>query len=159
MSAFRYPLSLFPSGWGWFISLLGVGSLVAVVAAQIAFTTIASGQQSRIEEARQVVVRSSAEWTALWKEHAPDQSMPSVDFKKYTVVGVFLGSRPTGGYSVGIASIERAGAGVVVTYREERPSPRDVVIQAITMPFQIARIERYTGPIAFRAESKGQQQN
>ena len=52
------------------------------VPAQVTFTTIAEGQQSNIEDAREVVVRSAAEWKMLWQQHAPDQPMPKVDVAK-----------------------------------------------------------------------------
>jgi hypothetical protein len=91
---------------------------------RLPFTTISQSEQSAVEEARQVVVRTPEEWKVLWKEHAPNQPMPAVDFTKSMVIGVFLGSRNTAGYRVTITGIERDGANIVVTPREERPGTR-----------------------------------
>jgi hypothetical protein len=61
--------------------------------------TIDKGDQSNIDTRREVVVRTAADWQKLWQQHSPDRPMPSVDFSKEMVVGVFLGSRPTAGSS------------------------------------------------------------
>ena len=123
--------------------------------APVPFTTISQSEQSGVEEARQVVVRTAQEWKALWKEHAPDRPMPAVDFTKSMVLGVFLGSRNTAGYRVTIAGIERSGATVGVTYREERPGGRDMLAQVITFPHHLVRIERIDGEVKFtRAPSQ-----
>ena len=115
----------------------------------VPFTTISQSEQSGVEEARQVVVRTAQEWTALWKEHAPDRPMPAVDFTKSMVLGVFLGSRNTAGYRVTIAGIERSGASVAVTYREQRPGARDMLAQILTFPHHLVRVERIDGEVKF----------
>ena len=120
------------------------------------FTTIDRGAQSRIEEARDVIVRSAAEWATLWTLHAGDRPRPAVDFARSTVLGVFLGTRPTGGYSVEITAIEREGASLVVTCREARPARDAMLSQVITMPFHLVRIDRHAGPIQFKRTTGGQ---
>jgi hypothetical protein len=121
-----------------------------VEAAQVRFTTIASGDQSGIEDARDVVARTSAEWTQVWKEHAPEREMPAVDFTQSMVVGVFLGSRPTAGYAVEIISIERDGSDLVVLYRERAPGPGMITAQVITMPHHLVKLDRVAGAVRFR---------
>jgi hypothetical protein len=44
--------------------------------------TIEKGDQSNIDEARQVLVRTDAEWTKLWQQHAANRPRPQVDFSK-----------------------------------------------------------------------------
>ena len=133
--------------------ILVVVSLAGNALAPVPFTTISQSEQSGIEDARQVVVRTPEEWKALWKEHAPGRPMPAVDFSKSTVIGVFLGSRNTAGYRVTITGIERDGATVAATYREERPAARDIVAQVITFPHHLVRVERIEGEVKFvRAE-------
>jgi len=128
----------------------------AASADPVAFKTLDRGDQSNIEEAREVVVRTPAEWTAFWKQHAPNQRRPAVDFTRSMIVGVFLGFRPTGGHSVEITRIDREGADLVVTYRERRPDKSDIVTQVITMPYQLVTIERFAGPVRFtRAGERG----
>ena len=132
-----------------FVIAFSVLCCAAAPADAIAFKTIDRGGQSNIESAREVVVRTAAEWTALWKQHMPGRKPAAVDFKRSVVVGVFLGSRATGGYSVDITGIERRGTELVVTYREGRPAPNDMVTQVLTSPFHIVSTGRFAGPVHF----------
>lgn len=124
-------------------------SLAGNALAPVPFTTISQSEQSGVEDARQVVVRTPEEWKALWKEHAPGRPMPAVDFTKSMVMGVFLGSRNTAGYRVTITGMERDGATLAVTYREERPAARDILAQVITFPHHLVRVERMDGEVKF----------
>jgi hypothetical protein len=133
--------------------ILLTASLAGSPLAPVPFTTISHTEDSGIEQARQVVVRTAAEWKALWKDHAPGRPMPAVDFTTSMVIGVFLGSRNTSGHAVTIASIEKDGETVVVSYREQRPGPRDIVAQVITFPHHLVRADRAAGEVKFtRAE-------
>jgi len=118
-------------------------------AQSVPFKKLVRGQQSFIEAAREVVVRTADEWTALWKQHAPDQRPPVVDFTRSMVVGIFVGSRPTGGHSVEITRVDREGSDLVVTYRERQPGNSDIVTQVITMPFELVTIDRFDGHVRF----------
>ena len=75
--------------------------------------------------------------------------MPAVDFTKSMVMVVFLGSRNTAGYRVTITGMERDGATLAVTYREERPAARDILAQVITFPHHLVRVERMDGEVKF----------
>ena len=130
-----------------------LGLLAGGMLPPVPFTTISQSDMSGVEEARQVVVRTPAEWNAIWKEHAPDQPVPAVDFAKSMVIGVFLGSRNTAGYRVSITGIERDGTNVAVAYREERPGTGDILAQVITFPHHLVRVEQIAGEVKFaRAE-------
>jgi hypothetical protein len=117
---------------------------------QLPFTLLASGQASGIEDAREVVVSSEQEWTALWKSHAGGEKPKKVDFSKVTVVGVFLGSRPTAGFEVRISRVVAEGRECVVEYEELRPARDRVVAQVLTSPYQLITLERPVGPVRFR---------
>jgi hypothetical protein len=110
---------------------------------------VAQGAMSNIEEPRQVVVRTDAEWQALWKQHGR-AAMPAVDFTQSTVVAVFLGTRPTAGFSVAITAVKTEGARTVVEYRERAPSRDAFVGQVLTSPFHAVRLARTAGVVEFR---------
>lgn len=116
----------------------------------VAFTTIAQGPQSGVEEPRQVAVRTAAEWTALWKAHDPDNPAPPIDFAKSMAAAVFLGVKPTGGHAVEITRVRLDGPTLVVEYVVRTPSPDALVSQALTLPFQIVSVPRHAGPVEFR---------
>jgi hypothetical protein len=105
--------------------------------------TIAKGDQSHIDDAKQVVVRTDAEWTKLWQQHAPSQPRPAVDFSKEMVVGVFMGSRPNAGFSTAIVSATAApGGALIVRYTETLPAAGSVSAQILTFPYHLAAIPK-----------------
>jgi protease stability complex PrcB-like protein len=106
--------------------------------------TIEKGDQSNIDAARQVVVRSETEWAQLWRQHAPDRPRPSIDFAKETVIGVFMGSRPNAGFSTAIVSATEGGAALIVRYSETRPAAGAMTAQVITFPYHLAAIPKAT---------------
>jgi hypothetical protein len=126
--------------------------LIALVVLQVlaSFTTVARGTNSSIDESRQVVIRSAAEWQALWKAHDPNRAIPAADFTRAQVVGVFLGSRPTAGFSVEITAVKEDGERAVVEYVERRPPPGALTAQVLTSPFHLVSLPRDVGTIEFR---------
>jgi hypothetical protein len=119
---------------------------------QPTFTTVAEGQASGIEEAREVVVQTAAEWKALWQDHTQGQKMPAVDFTKSTVAAIFLGTRNTGGHKVLVTAVDRSGPDVVVAWHEEQPGGGMMVTQALTSPFLIVRFDKASGAVKFKKD-------
>lgn len=107
------------------------------------------GDQSNIDEGRQVIVRSPAEWSALWRQHSPDRDRPSVDFERDMVVGVFLGSRTTAGFGVEVVGAQMQQGILVVRFREMRPRGDGVVAQVITSPYHLVAVPRHAGAVTF----------
>jgi len=105
--------------------------------------TIAKGDQSNVDDAKQVLVRTDAEWTKLWQQHAPSQPRPVVDFSREMVVGVFMGSRPNAGFSTAIVSATAApGGALIVRYTETLPAAGSVSAQVLTFPYHLAAIPK-----------------
>ena len=102
--------------------------------------TIEKGDQSNIDDAKQVLVRTEAEWTRLWQQHNPDRPRPKVDFSKEMVVAVFMGSRPNAGFSTTITSAMAANGALVVRYTETMPGAGGVSAQILTFPYHIVAI-------------------
>ncbi len=131
--------------------------ILAVFMAQVPPTlpTVAQGASSGVEEPRQVVVRSPAEWDTLWKSHAGPQPAPAVDFSMNMVAAVFLGERPTAGYRVVIVGTRRENDALVIEYIERPPGAGALVAQVLTSPFHIVKLPRFNGPIRFRRGGAG----
>lgn len=92
--------------------------------------------------ARDIVVRTAAEWEALWRSHQPARPPVAIDFAKEMVVGVFLGSRPTPGYGVTIVSAVEEGKVLRVRYRVTSPPSDAILAQVITFPYQIVAVPK-----------------
>ena len=128
------------------LALIG---LTALPSDTVTFKTLDAGDHSGIESRREATVHTAAEWTALWKQLGTSRQQPAVDFARSTVLAIFLGSRPTAGYTVKIDTIERQGAELVVTYRELRPDPTNMVAQMLTAPYLFVTVERFDGRVRF----------
>ena len=100
------------------------------------------GDRSQIMSRREAVVRTAAEWDALWRAHLPARAPAAVDFSKEMIVGVFLGSKPTPGYGVTILSAAEEGKVLLVRYRETSPPSDAIAAQVITFPYQIVAIPK-----------------
>jgi hypothetical protein len=104
--------------------------------------TIEKGDQSNVESATQAVVQTDAEWTALWRRHAPDRPVPPVDFSRETVVGVFMGSRPTAGFSIEVLSTLNVKGAFIVRYRETLVPAGAVTAQVLTFPYHLVAVPK-----------------
>lgn len=132
------------------VSMVSFLVIVQAVQAAISFTAIAGGTTSGIDEPRQVVVRTTDEWRAVWREHNGRTPAPPVDFSASTVVGLFLGSRRTAGFEVEITALKKEGDVLVVEYVERTPRPGSFVAQIITSPFHLVSVARNEGEVQFR---------
>ena len=111
--------------------------------------TIERGQSSQVESARQMTARTPQEWAALWRAHAADRQPHAVDLAHFTVVAVFLGTRPTAGYSVEIVRTRAERGSLVVEYVEKQPGPDAIAAQMLTSPYHIVAIPAHAGPVRF----------
>jgi hypothetical protein len=132
------------------VRLLSAALAVMMLQATAPMRTVARGDQSFIESERQVVARTAAEWSAVWRQHDPDRPVPAVDFAKETVVGVFLGSRNTAGFSVEVVSATSEQGALVVRYRQNSPPPDAITAQVVTMPFHLVAIPKTAGDVKFQ---------
>src|SRR5918992_2197957 len=133
-------------------SLLSILALSISMSAQMpSFTTIAKGEVSGQQEAKQVTVRTAAEWKALWDEHAPAEKMPAVDFAKNMVVGIFLGSKPSAGHEVEITGVRSQDKDLIVEYAQKQPGRGTMAAQILTEPFHLVVLPKHEGTVRFMA--------
>ena len=126
-----------------------VVATVAMVAQTPSFTNVAKGDASGQQLAKQVTVRTPAEWKALWKDHAPTEKMPTVDFAKDMVVGIFLGTKPSAGHEVEIVAVRPDGKDLVVEYVQKQPAPGTMAAQILTEPFHLVAVPKHAGTVRF----------
>ena len=106
--------------------------------------TIEKGDQSNIDEAKKVFVRTDTEWAALWQQHAPNRPRPAIDFGKEMVIGLFMGSRPNAGFSTAVVSATAGSDVLIVRYSETFPAPGRVAAQVLTFPYHLVAIPKAT---------------
>lgn len=136
--------------WHRTVVLSIIASAIALTSAQTpGFTNIAKGDASGQQTAKQVTVRTAAEWTALWKDHAPTDKMPAVDFTKNMVVGIFLGTKPSAGHEVEIVGVRDEQKDLVVEYVQKQPGRGTMAAQILTEPFHLVSVPKHEGTVRF----------
>ncbi|HEY3121668.1 MAG TPA: protease complex subunit PrcB family protein [Vicinamibacteria bacterium] len=136
-------------------AVLGTALLLAAQAApaEVRFVTLAKGGSSGLRQPMRTVVRTAAQWAALWKEHGgtvePPPPRPPVDFRRDAVIVVALGPRPTAGWGVEITRIDRLPTETVVHVRQRRPAPDALTAQVLTQPYHFVRVPRPRGAVRF----------
>ncbi|MEY4531739.1 MAG: hypothetical protein RLZZ156_2460 [Deinococcota bacterium] len=88
---------------------------------------------------------TETEFLNTWKMVAGNQiplpTAPKIDFSKSRMVTVFLGQRPTGGYSIRYKSATLEGNTLNLVMETTSPSPDRIVTQVITSPFVMLEIK------------------
>ncbi len=120
----------------------------------VPFSTIDQGIHSGVDTNKVVAIRDAALWSTVWKEHkrtllSPEEP-PAVDFAKEMVIAVFMGRRPSGGFSVNIKDISASepAAGLTVHFEEVKPGRGCFATAMITSPYHIVRLARREGTVA-----------
>jgi hypothetical protein len=130
----------------WLILALAIGMQTGASPVQ----TIVRDMMSQVDAPKQAAARTPAEWAALWRQHAGDTPAPKVDLASRTVVAVFLGSRPTAGFTVEITAAREQGGVMIVEWRETKPSRDMILAQVLTSPAHVATIPKFAGEIKFQ---------
>ncbi len=128
---------------------------LALLQGSSTMTTLDRGTMSGIDNPAQQVVRTAAEWQALWARHESAKPLPPVDFSKEMVVAVLLGMRPSGGWDVEVVGVEPGADGLRVKYAVRRPGPDDVAAAVITSPYHFVKVPKAEGKVVFeKVETK-----
>jgi hypothetical protein len=125
---------------------------VKAKAGAVAFKTIDQASRSGVGEARDVVIRDGAKWSALWTEHAGPSPIPFVDFDRQMVIGVFLGKKENGCYATSISSVSLSGNKLSVLHSDTVPGPGVLCTLAITSPAHLVVVDRTDLPVEFATE-------
>lgn len=104
------------------------------------------GEQSLSDTSWQYLIRNEKDWELVWEKRLgkdPKLGLPAVDFSKEAVVAMFVGNRPTIGFSVAISSFTdpRDPKHLVVYYRDVDPPRESLQAQVTTQPFALLKIE------------------
>ncbi|HSH46524.1 MAG TPA: protease complex subunit PrcB family protein [Longimicrobiales bacterium] len=88
--------------------------------------------------AERLVVEDPEEWASVWATWTgtitPTPPAPEVDFEEERVVVATMGTRPTGGYRIGVSGVERRPGETVVRLFTVAPGSGCAVTLALTAP-------------------------
>lgn len=117
------------------------------------FTVLAEGDNATVSSADFAVATSDNALVALWNRAYGNQlaqpPLPEVDFRRESVVAMFIGQRPTGGYQIVIDEVTIEGGEVYVSVRESQPAEDAITSQVVTSPWLMLSVTRPELPIAW----------
>jgi hypothetical protein len=109
------------------------------------FDTILESAYGGKDEKKYTIIRSNSELKSemahLNLEASIMNRISAVDFKNQLVLALHMGTKNTGGYSIGVSNVEINGNTTYVTVRETGPQPGENVTMALTQPFAIVVID------------------
>ncbi|MBA6155280.1 protease complex subunit PrcB family protein [Tenacibaculum sp. S7007] len=101
-------------------------------------------------EKQNKIVDSDNEWQSmLSKLNVSQNSIPTIDFSKSTILLLIDSVKNTGGYSVGVDSIKVEKNKMKVVVKYSGPKPTDMVTMAIEQPFHVIKINKTNKEIVF----------
>ena len=105
------------------------------------------GAQSAANMDILVTARDERSWRIIWQlvGQEPPGDLP----EGAMAVGIFLGQRPSGGYTVAFERVAVSGGQVVARYLETVPPTDAIVSQALTAPYAVRLVRAHRGPIQF----------
>jgi hypothetical protein len=92
------------------------------------------------------LLRDASEFLTVWNQahgavlNVPP--LPAVDFARETVLAVFMGTRPTGGYAIEVLDATLEGGDLYIDLRFVQPGADSVTTQALTSPWAFVRVLR-----------------
>ena len=115
------------------------------------YVEILSGSHSNFEKKSFMAIESMEELDSIYsilnKTITPKHKIPKVNFDKEIVVGLFMGTKSSGGYAIKIDHIQSDGNFTAIFINETKPT--GMATSVITQPFYLARINKPTKPIRF----------
>jgi hypothetical protein len=100
-----------------------------------------------------LVIDNDADWRAAWAQAyagmAPTPALPAIDFSRSSVIVVALGGHATGGYNIVVSRLATTADHLYAEVTSTAPGSKCITTQTFTQPFDMVRIPRPPGPVAF----------
>jgi uncharacterized protein (DUF885 family) len=117
------------------------------------FTVLATGTNSSYEGTRRLeLVSNQADWQRVWRIVGNERPAPEVNFQTQAVLVVYQGRKNTGGYSIAVEGIRRAGSNLLVRVKEQTPRAGEITTDALTSPFVVVSVPRPPGGLLVKFE-------
>jgi hypothetical protein len=113
---------------------------------------------SGLNEPGRFVLRSEAEWSALWRRitarTGPPREPPAVDFRRDMLLVAAMGTQRTTGYTIRIESVIDQGDALRAEVVRTGPGPRCGVGAALTQPVDIVIVPASAKPVRWAARDE-----
>ena len=124
----------------------------------IKFEVIKEGPISGFTDEKMMVINNNDDYqkimTIVYYNLDQMPIIPEVDFTKSILILTAMGTKNTGGYTIGIDNISKSGSKVTVNLTETSPGKNCVNTESITSPYQIVKIKKTDKEIKFNISRK-----
>jgi len=94
----------------------------SALAATVPFDVIQTFEQSLLTQPVTQTFETSAAWQQFWKSHSISEA-PEIDFRRFQVLAVATGQRPTMGYGLCVDKLESTASEIRVHLKTQKPDP------------------------------------
>ncbi|MDO8508968.1 MAG: protease complex subunit PrcB family protein [Nanoarchaeota archaeon] len=110
---------------------------------ELSFKVLLEGTQNSLSQKQTRIAKSTTDWTKLWGEMFPEQILPSSpNFQEETIIALFLGEKPTGGYSIKVEKMINHLFYIEAIVKESTPGENCLLTQALTQPYTLVSIPK-----------------
>ncbi|MFN0204287.1 MAG: protease complex subunit PrcB family protein [Bacteroidia bacterium] len=106
---------------------------------------IAKGNNSGVETAQQIVIKTEAAWEKAWKEaygrQMPAPACPELDFTKQYVLACYAGMGANAGYGMEIQSVNVVEKKLKVSITHTKPGKGCMSAEMVVYPFVFLGVE------------------
>ncbi|MBC5863356.1 protease complex subunit PrcB family protein [Flavobacterium turcicum] len=95
------------------------------------------------------ILTAPNEITMLQNDELLKNKVTAADVQRANFVILNLGEKSSGGYSIGVENVVETDTNIIVTVKEQAPEPGSMVIQSISNPFCVLKINSKK-PILFK---------
>jgi hypothetical protein len=124
----------------------------------ICFLNVLKLRDGGLADAQNFLINTETEWQNLWEQMFSNRSdkppLPEIDFAGRTLVAVFQGVQPSGGYEIAIQEIVETENALDVVVKAFAPGKRCVLPGAVTRPFDIVEIEKTEKEVVFHVKHR-----
>lgn len=135
-------------------------ALTPAPGASVSFRELAGGNNAAVNSFQVMLARTAAGLGGVWGlgygRQTPLPPLPTLAAGR-TLVGVFLGTKPTGGYGVSVASARRVGTALELSLSVKVPGPGTITTQALTSPWTLVEVSGSFSSVVARDAATGKE--
>ncbi len=114
---------------------------------ELVWDVVAQGSQAiGFSSASYQLVSSQDQLISLWQRAYGSQltvpAVPTLDYRRETVVALFVGTKPSGGYGIEVRAVREEEGDLYLDVALTEPAAGAINTQAITSPWLIVRVQR-----------------
>jgi len=121
---------------------------------KMTFTKLISDSYGGYHNQQFLIVKNNEALTKIYNQvnlfRKPGFPKPKIDFDKNMVIGLFLGEKKYGGYSISVNSIAKTKNNLIIYYKIDKPNQNGLKTMAINNPFYFCTLKKTDKKVIFK---------